>query len=59
MEEIQKLEKEIAALENKLKKNPFGGLFDKGGRKRDENRLIKLRRELEQLKKDSDKGKGK
>ncbi|MBN2226791.1 MAG: hypothetical protein JW763_05455 [candidate division Zixibacteria bacterium] len=51
MEEIQKLEKEIAALENKLKKSPFGGLFDKGGRKRDENRLIKLQRELEQLKK--------
>ncbi len=51
MEEIQKLEKEIAALENKLKKSPFGGLFDKGGRKRDETRLIKLRRELEEMKK--------
>jgi len=59
MEEIQKLEKEIAALENKLKKNPFGGLFDKGGRKRDENRLIKLQRELEQLKEGNGKGKSK
>jgi len=50
-EKIKKLEKEIKELEQKLEKNHFGGLFDRNARKKDENRLKKLRKELERLQK--------
>nr|MBN2277877.1 hypothetical protein [candidate division Zixibacteria bacterium] len=51
MDKIQKLELEIERLEEKMEKNHFGGLFNKDERKRDENKLRKLKRELEQLQK--------
>jgi hypothetical protein len=51
MDEKEKIEKEIERLEAKLSKDHFGGLMDKGGRRKDENRLIKLRKELEKLSK--------
>jgi len=49
MDEKEKLEKEIANLEKKLEKDHFGGLFDKNARKKDENRLRKLKKELEKI----------
>ncbi|UCD17128.1 MAG: hypothetical protein JSV44_11860 [Candidatus Zixiibacteriota bacterium] len=49
MDKIKRLEREIEELENSMKKNPFGGLFDRAARKRAENRLKKLRKELEEL----------
>jgi hypothetical protein len=51
MGQIEKLEKEIKRLEEKLSKDHFGGLVDNSGRKRDEKKLFKLMKELEKLKK--------
>jgi hypothetical protein len=48
---IKKLENEIRELELKLKKDHFGTLFDRNARRKEENRLKKLRKELEKLKK--------
>ncbi len=45
-EQIEKLKKEIEKLEANLKKDHFGGVVDPGGRKKNENRLKKLRKEL-------------
>ena len=50
MDKIERLEREIKELEKKMDKNHFGELFNKGQQKRDMNRLLKLRKELEDLK---------
>ncbi len=49
MDEKEKLQKEIERLEEKLSKDHFGGLINQAGRRKDENRLKKLRKELEKL----------
>lgn len=49
MEQVEKLEKEIKRLEEKLSKEHFRGLVDQAGRRRDEKKLSKLRKELEQI----------
>ncbi len=49
MDEKEKLQKEIERLEKKLTKDHFGGLVNQAGRRKDENRLKKLRKELEKL----------
>ena len=49
MTEKEKIEKEIEELEKQLEKNPFGGIFDKGGRKKQENKLKKLKKSLVEL----------
>lgn len=51
MDRIKKLEKEIKILEEKLSKNHFSGLVDRAGRVRDEKKLKKLQKELNELKK--------
>ena len=53
MDEKEKLQKDIEKLEEKLSKDHFGGLINKAGRKKDEKRLNKLRKELEKLTKKS------
>lgn len=58
MEQVEKLMKEIKRLEEKLSKEHFRGLVDQAGRKRDERKLNKLRKELEQIK-EGEKGKKK
>lgn len=52
MDAMEKLEKEIADLEKRLEKDHFGGLVNKDQRRKNENRLNKLRKELEKLKKE-------
>ena len=52
MDARQKLEKEIEALEKRLEKDHFGGLINKDQRRKNENRLNKLKKELEKLKKE-------
>ena len=49
MEPREKLEKEIAELEKTLSKDHFGGVVDKAGRRKKEDRLNKLKKELEKL----------
>ncbi len=49
MDRIEKLEKDIGRLEDKLSRDHFGGLIDKASRRRDENKLRKLKKELEEL----------
>lgn len=49
MDEKEKLQKEIERLEKKISNDHFGGLVNKAGRRKDENRLKKLRKELEKL----------
>ena len=49
MDEKEKLQKEIERLEERLSKDHFGGLVNQAGRRKDENRLFKLRKELEKL----------
>lgn len=49
MEPREKLEKEIADLEKKLAKDHFGGIVDRAGRKKKEDHLRKLKKELEKL----------
>lgn len=49
MDAREKLEKEIADLEKRLEKDHFGGLINKDQRRKNENRLNKLRKELEKL----------
>jgi hypothetical protein len=51
MDRIKKLEKEIKNLEEKLSKSHFSGLVDRAARARDEKKLRKLQKELEDLKK--------
>jgi predicted nucleic acid-binding Zn-ribbon protein len=51
MGQIEKLEKDIRRLEERLNKDHFGGLVNKTGRIKDEKKLAKLRKELDQLKK--------
>lgn len=51
MGQIEKLENEIKRLEKKLSKDHFGGLIDSSGRKRDEKKLFKLKKELEKIRK--------
>jgi len=51
MSEIDGVKKEIEELEKQLEKNPFGGIFDKGGKKKLENKLKKLNKKLEELSK--------
>ena len=51
MTEKEKIEEEIEVLENKIGKDHFGGLFDKSGRKRLENQLKKLKKQLAELSK--------
>jgi len=53
VEERQKLEGEIRKLEEKLQKDHFGSLFNRNARKKEENRLKKLRKQLERLNKES------
>ena len=48
---IKKLEDDIKRLEEKLQKDHFGTLFDRNTRVKEENRLKKLRKEMEKLKK--------
>lgn len=52
MDDIAKIEKEIEQLEKKLSKDHFSGLLNHAGRKKDERRLSKLRKELEKLRKE-------
>jgi hypothetical protein len=47
----EKLESEIKKLEALLEKDHFRGVVDLQSRKREENRLKKLRKELEELNK--------
>ena len=51
MDQLEKLEKDIKSLEEKIEKNRFGGLFDKVTRERDEKKLRKLKKELAKLEK--------
>jgi len=51
MEKIEKLENEIERLAEKIEKDHFGGLFNKDERRRIENKIKKLKKELEQIKK--------
>ncbi len=51
MEEIEKLKKEIEELELQLEKNRFGGIFERNARVRQEKKLAKLRKALENLEK--------
>lgn len=50
-DKITKLERQIKELEKRLSGGHFSGLVDREGRKRDEDRLRKLMKELEELKK--------
>jgi uncharacterized protein (UPF0335 family) len=50
MDKIEKLEREIKEQEKKMEKDHFGELFNKGQQKKNMNRLLKLRKELEELK---------
>jgi hypothetical protein len=50
MDKVAGLEREIAELEKKLSQNHFGGLLNQAQQKKDMNRLIKLRKELEKMK---------
>jgi len=52
MGEKERLEKEIEKLEKKMSQDHFGGLLNKAGRKKDEKRLNKLRKELAKLTKE-------
>jgi hypothetical protein len=49
MTEKERIEKEIEELEKKLQNDHFGGIFDKGGRKKQENKLKKLKKSLAEL----------
>jgi len=54
---IEKLRDDIAKLEELMDKDHFGGLFDKGRRNKNYNRLKKLKRELKQLEEEDKKNK--
>jgi len=55
MGDKEKIQKEIERLEERLSKDHFGGVVNQAGRRKDENRLNKLRKELEKLGKKSKK----
>ena len=48
-DETEKIKKEIAKLEEDMKRDHFGGLIDKGRADKNYKRLKKLRKELEKL----------
>ncbi len=49
MSRIEKLKRQIAELEKKIASGGFRDLVEKNSRKRDEDRLKKLRKELDKL----------
>lgn len=49
---LEKLKRQIKEIETRLEKSNFRGLLDRNARRRDEDRLKKLRKELEKLSKD-------
>lgn len=50
-DEIEKIKKDIAKLEEEMNRNHFGGLIDKARSDKNYKRLKKLRKELEKLEK--------
>ena len=52
MSKIEKLKRQIKEIEKRLEKSGFRGIVDKNVTRRDEDRLKKLRKELENLEKE-------
>ncbi len=52
MSKIEKIKRQIKELETRLEKSNFRGVIDRNIIRRDEDRLKKLRKELEKLEKE-------